>query len=369
MVAIGEAEKSFPELLDHLANKIMTAEVKGVWFKKNGNIISNPPYPLADNLDSLPMPDKQLFYDKMPVFAKTKYAIMASRGCHFSCTYCCNNVLKKIYKGFQLRRRRSVNNIIHELLLAKTKYNFPYVHFYDEIFPSDYEWLEEFSAKYRQLINLPFIISHHFNLIKEDKLRLLKEAGLFHIAFGLQSASEKIRREVCHRYQSNEDVKKAANLCKKYGIDFHIDHIFGLPYETEENLKLAVDLYRETAPNLVFSYWLTYLPGTEIINIAQEAGLIAETDIRFWEDGGKTFHDQGKYNYNKMFKEYELLFDLIPLLPVNLHKSLQNHKFLLKFFPNNYFTHFFLTFVSGLRLQRPIYFDRIRYLLSRKYVP
>jgi anaerobic magnesium-protoporphyrin IX monomethyl ester cyclase len=369
MVAIGEAEKSFPELLDNLANKIMTTEVKGIWFKKNGDIITNPPYPITDNLDSLPMPDKKIFYAKMPVFAKTKYATMASRGCHFSCTYCCNNVLKKIYKGFQLRRIRSVNNVINELLIAKANYNFPYIHFYDEIFPSDHEWLEEFSEKYQQVIKLPFIISYHFNLIKEDKLRLLKEAGLFHIAFGLQSASEKIRREVCHRFHSNEDVKKAANLCKKYAIDFHIDHIFGLPYETEEDLKLAVDLYRETAPNVVFSYWLTYLPGTEIIEIAKEAGLIAETDIKFWEDGGKTFHDQGRYKYKKSFKQYELLFDLIPLLPGKLHKRLEKNKFLLKILPKNYFTHFFLTFLSGLKFQRPIYFDRIKYLLSKKYVP
>jgi pyruvate-formate lyase-activating enzyme len=367
LVAVGEAEESFCELLDCLGAGDLPASIKGIWFKKNQRITANPIYP-PTNLELLPLPDKEIYYKKIPVFQR-RYVTMASRGCPFACSYCCNTVIRRLYKDYKPRRVRSVSNLIEELLFAKKHYQVEFVHFHDEVFPFELEWITEFAELHAKFINLPFLIHTHFNLLQESHLKLLKKAGLFYIAFGLQSASEKIRKEVCHRHQSSESVKKVARLCKKYDINFSIDHIFGLPGETEAELKQAVELYRETAPNLVFSYWLTYFPKTPIIEIARQAGLLTAKEVAALEDGvGKTLHECGNFADKKNLLHYEFLFDLIPLVSETFHRKLESSP-LLKLLPKNSYTHFFLTFLSGLKLKRPIFLERIKYLLCEKHVP
>ncbi len=58
---------------------------------------------------------------------------MASRGCPFSCPYCCNDILKKLYKGQFKIRRRSVDNVIYELEWAKANFKISEVYFLDEV--------------------------------------------------------------------------------------------------------------------------------------------------------------------------------------------------------------------------------------------
>lgn len=367
MVAVGEAEESFCELLDCLDTDNFSPSIKGIWFKINQRVIANPIYPPA-KLDLLPMPDKGIYYEKIPIFQR-RYVTMASRGCPFHCSYCCNTVTRRLYKDYKPRRVRGVSNLIEELLFARQHYQVDFIHFHDEVFPFELKWLTEFAEPYAKFINLPFLIHTHFNLLQESHLKLLKKAGLFYIAFGLQSASERIRKEVCHRHQSNESVKKAAKLCKKYDIDFSIDHIFGLPGETEMELQEAVELYRETAPSLVFSNWLTYFPKTPIIEIARQAGLLTAKEVAALEDGsGKTLHECGNFADKKNLLHYEFLFDLIPLVSEKLHRTLEK-SLLVKFLPKNSYTHFFLTFLSGLKLKKPIFLERINYIICEKNVP
>ena len=76
------------------------------------------------DLDELPFPDKALFYEKVPYFSSV-YTIMASRGCPFSCSYCINNSLRKIYDNpRKYWRKRSIENVIEELRIALEKWDY-----------------------------------------------------------------------------------------------------------------------------------------------------------------------------------------------------------------------------------------------------
>jgi len=370
MVAVGESERSFGFLLKALEKNDFRTDIGGIYFKKDRTVIKNPPMSFSENINDLPYPDKKLFFNKMPGFAKINYSIMASRGCPYSCSYCCNDLLKKLYKGDNFRRERSVDSVISELKHAKDNYSIKKVFFYDEVFPFKAEWIIEFSQKYKKEIDLPFKIYYHFKLTNEECIRLLKEAGCNFIIFGLQSASEKIRREVCNRYYTNDEVRQAVAICRKYDIEFEIDHIFGLPFETENEYKAAVEFYRELSPNIIYSYWLTYYPATSIIKKGLEAGLLTNADMRQILEGENSFYHKGMFIKNKKeLLSFEMLFDLIPLLPASLHKKITNNRFLLKIMPKTYLVHFFLLLLASFRLKDNLFMNNFKLLLSKKNVP
>jgi radical SAM superfamily enzyme YgiQ (UPF0313 family) len=252
--------------------------------------------------------------------------------------------------------------------LAKKHFNIPLICFEDEVFPTNSEWLGKFSEKYKKEVNLPFIINYHFSLLKEEHIRILKSIGCYHIKFGLQSASEKVRTEICNRFHTNDEAINAVRICQKYGIDVSIDHILGLPCETEDDLKQAVELYREISPNIIYSYWLTYYPGTQIVYMAKERGLLSEEDMKKILTGEGSFIHKGTFVKNRsLFLTYEFLLDLIPLLPRKLHKKLEDSKHVLKLVPKGYFVHFFLVFLIALKSKRYSLFAIIKLLFSNLF--
>lgn len=367
MVAIGEGELSLLELLDSMKHTHST-EIKGIFFKENGNIIRNPPNPLIKDLDSLPFPDKQLFYDKIPAFQHT-YTIMTARGCPFSCTYCCNDLLKKIYKGQHFVRHRSVDNVMEELRIAKNKYKLHHVYISDEVFSINVRWLKEFSKKYKKEIGLPFTAYYHFKFATEERIKLLTSAGCRRMIFGMQSTSEQIRSEVCNRHYSNEEAKKALTLCKKYNVIVFCDHIFGLPFEEEDSWAEAVEFYRDVSPSIVYSYFLTYFPGTSIVEKGKEAGVLKDEDIKLISNGQQSFlHKSSATKDQNTVLTYQLLYDLVPLLPKSVHKWITDQKWILKIFPKGYIPHFVYNFIARIKAGDPI-LRRIFLSLSKKQIP
>ena len=90
-------------------------------------------------------------------------------------------------------------------------------------------------------------------------------------------------------------MEKAIATCRKHGIDIQVDHIFGLPLESYQELDEAVDFYRELSPSFIYTYWLTYYPETSIIQKAIEADILADEDFEKISDGrGKAFTIKGR---------------------------------------------------------------------------
>ncbi len=370
MVAVGEGEFSLLRLIESMEQGNGRTDIRGIYFKKGKQIISNPVQPLCVDLDSLPFPDKDAFFEKIPAFGKISYSITASRGCPFSCTYCCNDFLRTLYKGDQFSRRRTVQNLIAELREAKRKYNISSVFFYDEVFPGQLSWLQEFSETYRREIRLPFKIYYHFRLADEERIKLLKNAGCGLIAFGLESVSERIRRQICNRIYTNEEVISAIRMCQEYEIETVVDHLFGLPTETEADQKEAVRFYRMLSPDIVYSFWLVYYPKTSIIEKAISADLLSEEDLEHIDSGERSyFHNSIFVKNKKVLEKYETLLDLVPLVSAKKHEIISETPLIFKLLPHGYFTHHFLLFLANLRMEHSPDTDHLKLLFSRKHVP
>jgi len=271
----GEGEGAIIEIVENPTK----TDIKNVWIRKNNKIFKNPKRPLIQNLDSVPFADKDLFLKEAPYLGEIYY-IMTGRGCPFSCTYCFNNYMRKLYKGCNWLRRRSVENVMEELRIMKKKNKYKMVLFGDDVFTYDTEWLKEFFKLYKKEINLPFKALGHPAFITPELVSLLKYGGCIRLQLGVQTPSEKIRKEICKRNDANKIIYKAIKEVKHQGIMVQIDHLFGLPTETIEDYRNNVGFYIDIKPDYISDFWLQYYPNTEIIEIGKNCGDIDENLIQ-----------------------------------------------------------------------------------------
>ncbi len=338
MVCIGEGEHAMLELLESMQKGKIDYSIKNIWFKRGKQIIRNSPRPLIQNLDEMPFPDKSLFEGKVSI--RHSYAIMTTRGCPYSCTYCSNNLLKHLYSGGgRFIRKRSIGNVISELESAKSKYNFKEVIFHDDVFTLDKPRLKELLERYKKEINVPFHCQGHPRMFDGEVARWLKDAGCYRIAFGVQCMNDRIRREILHRPETNEDVKRVLRTCDDAGLDYCIDHIFGFPTETEEDAEYAARVYNNTKHCAqVKAYSLSLFPGTDLVGISRGLGCVSKKDVESINTGREKMYFHGGSvrdpELKRINKNFEVLFKFMPVLPkgtVNyiLDKKLYRHLHLM----------------------------------------
>jgi anaerobic magnesium-protoporphyrin IX monomethyl ester cyclase len=284
-ICVGEGEEAFLEFIRGFERKEIY-QISNIYVNTDAGVKTNELRHLVEDLDTRPYPQvswqntgywhsgaSQVQPLTLEVFERysprrgSMYDIMASRGCPFTCTYCCNSVFKTIYRGKgKLLRFRSVDHLIAELKYAID--NFPAIkifNFEDDAFGSAPEaYLQEFSEKYIEKIHKPFHIRILPTMISENKLALLKKAGLVSAVMGLQ-ASDRVNKTIYKRPTTREAFLRTARLLRKYEIAGRFDVIIDNPYEDENDMREVIRTF-EAAPKPykldIFS--LAFLPFTEL---------------------------------------------------------------------------------------------------------
>lgn len=336
-VCVGEGEDAFLELADKIESGADTSNILNIWSRKNGTICRNPARPLVSNLDLIPFADKSLFEPYINI--QDCYTIFASRGCSYHCSFCQQPTLSTIYGNPAFRmRKRSVDNVIEELLWAKQVYKPKMVRFHDNVFAFDKVWMREFTTRYSDNITIPFKCNSHPSVLDKERIMLLKKSGCYMLEIGVQSLNEQRRKEMLNRHETNRQIQAVMETCHEVGLKVQVDHILDLPQETEEELKEAVQFYAKYPPSHISA--MAFTP-------------FAKTDILRWVEGGKEEgvvqkvidgNYVGFHNYNtrgskakvRMLKGIRMLFNFIPIFPawfINFLVKVNGHK-LLGFFPD-----------------------------------
>lgn len=232
-------------------------------------VVNSPGACFVDN-DSVVWGDPQL--------DTRSYEVIASRGCPFTCSYCCCvNLRRLLPKGVPGVRTRSVSSVIQELKEAKRQCKkVVFIHFYDEIFPDLPGWVDEFVREYDRQIHLPFTIWSHPKRIDLDTLKKLKRVGLTEVIMGIQSGSERVRRDVFHRYESQDDILRAISAIQQAGVfwgcfDLMLQH----PFETIDDLRESYRLVKRFPGRYELQlHGLNFLPGTDIVDMAVRQGVL-----------------------------------------------------------------------------------------------
>jgi radical SAM superfamily enzyme YgiQ (UPF0313 family) len=101
---------------------------------------------------------------------------------------------------------------------------------------------------------------------------LLGKAGCAHVIMGTQTVNQK-SREMLARTETTEDVRRAVTSLRAQGIWTVVDHILGIPGETDQDQDDALLFYSSIKPNVIKAFFLTYLPGTDINKQGIESGM------------------------------------------------------------------------------------------------
>jgi radical SAM superfamily enzyme YgiQ (UPF0313 family) len=320
-VCVGEGEEVMLEIAERVDIGQSFSDVQNLVHKQNGTFTRNTLRPLIEDLDCLPFPghkpEKSYVFHKdavlpmdMSLFRQytrydgKAYNIISSRGCPFSCSYCCNSFLSKLYDSKKLRRR-SPQNFIQEMRNVFEQFpDMILMNIHDDCFLAQpAEWHREFMQEYKKWIGLPFIVRSTPLHLNEEKIEILKEAGLAWVTMGLQSGSENTNKNVFLRKVSNEKFLEATRLCHKHKISGYYDVILDNPFENDDDVIETINVLKQVPkPFQLQLFSLTFYKGTDIYDMYKEKfGMDSDPDIQNYFGYRRTF-------LNKMVR-------VTPLLP------------------------------------------------------
>ena len=282
-VCVGEGEKTIADIATRIDSKRDIKEARNLVYRENGKFIRNPLYGLISDLDKLTFkdisPDNKILIDnnhlvrnfsEVSYTRNFRYHAISSRGCMFNCSFCCEEFYKKLYSPEKFLRRRSPSNVVRELKEARKIIHYKIVHFEDEIFSFDHDWLKEFKDIYKKEINVPIMCYIYPDQDIKRKLELLKEGGLIRTCLSLQSGSERINREIFNRPFNKYLFLETAQLLKTMGIDYYVDVITYNPFEDEEDLQATLDILNKLPkPSRLCVNKLYLSKGTKIYKLVK----------------------------------------------------------------------------------------------------
>ena len=312
MICIGEGDEAIVELTDRMHQGLDYTNTRNFWFKKNGNIIKNEIRPLLQDLDTVPFPDRDIFY-QYGTFAGTLY-IATGRGCPFNCTYCCHHILQKMYRGKgKYIRRRSVENVITELEHCISRYDVKDIFSMDDLFTLDEQWIEDFAEQYSKRVGLPLYCHIRPGTVTQSMVNSLKKANCHSVFYGIDSGNEQMRCQLLNRRMTNQSIIDSAKLLKDNDIKLTTSAIFCLPDETREQMMDTVNLIKEIQSDYAYTYIYYPFPKTESFDYCLENGLLDDDAI------DRIYHGYGSFHKDSLlikgeFKFAQMLKSILPIM-------------------------------------------------------
>ena len=235
---IGEAEETLPELLDSLANKKALDKVKGICYRDNDRIIITEPRNPIKNLDGCPFPARHLLpndrYYSLISKEKNFTAMLTSRGCPFNCIFCDNQTI--------LYRCRSPEDVVGEMEECHNAYGINEIDMFDGLFSVNPNRVIKICKEIkRRKLKLRWSFRTRVDLVTEEMLGELKEAGCVRIYYGIESGDETILKNINKRVDIDM-IKKVVSLTKQKGIDTFGYFMIGNPGENKDTIKKTIGL-------------------------------------------------------------------------------------------------------------------------------
>jgi len=338
-VILGEGEYALLELVQSIYSGKVDLNIQNLGYKIDSKVIINPVRPLIENLDALPSYDRELFAKYINY--KDIFLYVCGRGCPYKCTFCANHVKIKQYPNkHKYVRFQSVDRCIEDLKFFKKKYNPITFSILDDILMVNKKWMYEFCNRYKNEIGVPYHAIGYPSLITEEIIQLLKETGCIFLQIGIQSLNIDNRKNILHRYESNQDIANCIDLCNKYDMGISVDYIF-FPWEATEEIQLfAANFFHEHKPSRIACFYLTYLPSTEIVDYAMQQGYIEQSAMKnihlgvnaYYHDGGELSSQKETMDFFNNFFNFFYLITIFPKSIVTFLFKIKAYKY-SKFFP------------------------------------
>lgn len=263
---LGEGEGTFIELLDKLDNP---KDVKGIAYLENNKVKINPRRERLD-FSKLPWPlrKKEFLEDAniKGIVGKRKTAqIMYSRGCPYSCNFCCSPEMWQRTLKF-----RDPNDVVAEMKDLSKNYGISYFFFADLTFNALTKKVFELTELLKKE-NFEWCCMPSFDPgnLDEKMIKEWAEAGCKRAMFGVESVSAETSQFLGKRgaFKSKtraDEIYRVFRLCDKYGIGSRAFLMVGNSNEKPEDIKNYLEQLKAILPDEIRIAITTPLPGSQL---------------------------------------------------------------------------------------------------------
>ena len=278
-VVRSEGEETMLELVNALETSAAISSVRGLSFFKNGSLVRTGDRGFIQDIDSL-VPARDLLsmqsYRHLEMGKRKMTSILTSRGCPFSCSFCCSTE----FSGRRWRSRSPLK-IVDEIEDIVTNHGFNGIAFLDDNFTLDPQRVIEICDEIlRRNIDIYWwCFSRSDTLLKnEEMVRKMAAAGAKYIFIGFESRHQKTL-DSYQKKTTGTMAGEVTSLLKKYGISVHASFIIGAVEETAEMAHDTIRYAREIDPQAVQFTILTPYPGTRLFEEVKDRILTWDWDL------------------------------------------------------------------------------------------
>jgi radical SAM superfamily enzyme YgiQ (UPF0313 family) len=282
-IVIGEGEITFVELVK--AHKLGSLRgVKGVYFKRGGQIIKNElREPLLD-LNELPMPAYQLLPKE---YFGERFSIITSRGCPFQCNYC--QPTQRMIFGTRCKFESS-NKIIDAINYLVDNWQIPYLIFEDDTFTIMEKRVQEIcDAIIKNNLDKKMRFRCHVRakpFPSDITLIKMRKAGFTNVSVGFESGDQRILNFLNKGTTVADNIQAGLTLRKK-GFRVFAYIMIGAPGEDKKSLKNTLKMIKVIKPFEVRVSLTTPLPGTKLEEYCRKNNIL-----------NKSISEEERYHYN-----------------------------------------------------------------------
>jgi radical SAM superfamily enzyme YgiQ (UPF0313 family) len=235
------------------------SRIKGLVWRRQGEVHVNPDRPFIPVLDDLPLPLHHLLpLDKyrMPLMKGPFTFVLTSRGCPAGCTYCIKHV------SYQWSvRLHSPERIMQELWLLHDL-GIHNIHMYADLFTVSRDQVMELCELIvREELKIRWTCNSRVDYVDQAMLALMGRAGCWLISWGIESGNEAILRRA-HKGADPKKAHQALAWARQAGIRNWGYFIIGLPGETVATIRQTIDLAKDLPLDIALFHVAAPYPGT-----------------------------------------------------------------------------------------------------------
>jgi radical SAM superfamily enzyme YgiQ (UPF0313 family) len=264
VVVKGEGEVPFSEIVDALIKGEDLDQVRGIAFRRGGEICETAEALVLKDLNKIPSPHLIPYGN----YKGRTICIETQRGCVFNCNFCFYN------KDLSIRNRRFSLDRVKEEISFWLNQEVDYIYLMDPVFNLNAARTKEicrFVAEHNHR-KIPFHTEVWAEFIDEEMAQLFQEANFRFLEVGLQTTDDAVLSTVERRLNLKRFIDGIGHL-KKFNIYFELQLIYGLPGETRTSFKRSLDFAASFEPPKLEVFPLMVLPGTVLWRKARELDL------------------------------------------------------------------------------------------------
>lgn len=320
-ICIGEGEDVAVAWAAAVAAGRQPSGIPGTWIRIPGQAEPErtPGRAFRTDLDELPLMNLD-HWARWIDPADRALRVVVGRGCPYSCRYCSNHALRLLHEGRYLRFR-SPENVLGEIDgIVKRFPDLKSIYLELETIGSSIPWalqlckaLAAFNATRTQPIEFGANLAVTSRLVRNEEelhrlLSAFRRARLTRLNVGLESGSERVRKEILNRPEyTNADLIRFCEVARGYGIGVTLYMMIGLPTETRAEAVQTSVVARACRPvEIAESIFYPY-PGTKLHAMAVELGLIDPAHMALKAERARVYLRLKDFPRWQVFTEYVLM--------------------------------------------------------------